>query len=79
VLPTLPGPGALAVGVSYVTSVGLPVDTHELRRMSNGDFLMFASPVVTAVNLTGLGSYGASEDILNCVIQEVSPAGNLVW
>ncbi len=67
------------VGVSYVTSVGLPVDTHELRRMSNGDFLMFASPVVTAVNLTGLDSFGASEDILNCVIQEVSPAGDLVW
>lgn len=67
------------VGVSYVTSVGLPVDTHELRRMANGDFLMFASPVVTGVNLTGLPQFGSNEDILNCVIQEVSPAGALVW
>lgn len=67
------------VGVTYVTSIGLPVDTHELRRLGNGDFLLFASPVVTGVDLTGLADFGANQDMLNCVVQEVSPAGKLVW
>lgn len=67
------------VGVSYVTSVGVPVDTHEFRRLANGDYLLFASPVTTGVDLTGLSNYGASEDILNGVIQEVTPSGQVAW
>jgi Arylsulfotransferase (ASST) len=67
------------VGVSFVTSVGIPVDTHEFRRLPNGDYLLFASPVTTGVDLTGLSNYGASEDILNGVIQEVTPGGQVVW
>jgi hypothetical protein len=67
------------VGVSFVTSVSLPVDTHELRRLGNGDFLLFASPVTTGVDLTGLGDYGPDEDILNCVIQEIGPGGEVTW
>jgi hypothetical protein len=67
------------VGTTFVKSVALPVDTHELRRLANGDYLVFASPVVTGVDLTGLDHYGSNEDILNCVIQEITPGGKAVW
>ena len=67
-------------GVSSVASVGLPVDTHELRQLSNGHYLVFASPVLTNVDLTGLAIFGGpSEDVLNCVIQEIDGNGALVW
>jgi hypothetical protein len=67
------------VGTTFVKSIAVPVDTHELRRLANGDYLVFASPVVTGVDLTGLNSYGADEDILNCVIQEVTPGAEVAW
>ncbi len=67
------------VAVQQVTSVGVPVDTHELRQTPNGNFLLFASPVVTGVNLTGLDRFVDDEDILDCVIQEVTPSGQVVW
>ena len=68
------------VAVSGVASIGVPVDTHALRRLSNGHYLVFASPVVTNVNLTGLPIFGGpSEDMLNCVIQEIDDSGNMVW
>jgi hypothetical protein len=67
------------VGESFVESVGAPLDTHELRVLPNGDDLLFASPVTTGVDLTGLGTYGPGQDILNGVIQEVTPGGQVVW
>jgi hypothetical protein len=67
------------VGVQYVTTVGVPLDTHELRRLPNGDYLLFGSPIRTGVDLEGLASFGANEDMLDCVLQEVSPSGALVW
>jgi hypothetical protein len=67
------------VAVNSVASVGLPVDTHELRRLSNGHYLVFASPVVTNVDLTGLLFGGPSSDMLNCLIQEVDDNGNMFW
>jgi hypothetical protein len=67
------------LGASFVQPAGVPLDTHELRLLANGDYLLFASPVTTGVDLTGLGTYGAGENILNGVIQEVTPAGQVVW
>jgi hypothetical protein len=68
------------VNVHDVAPAGLPLDTHELRRLPNGDYLMFAAPVVTGLNLTGLTMYsGRDEAILDCVIQEVESDGSLVW
>ncbi len=61
---------------SYLESSGIPLDGHELRQLSNGDFVLFAQPILTGVNLTGLGSFGANEDMIDCVIQEVSPTAN---
>lgn len=67
------------VSASFVATVGVPMDSHELRLLPNGDYLLFASPVTTGVDLTGLGTYGADENILNGVIQEVTPSGQVVW
>ncbi len=75
------------VGVTYPAApVDAPLDTHELRVLPNGDYLVFASTITTGVDLTGLrgsgitsSTYGANASILNCVIQEVTPAGQLVW
>ena len=64
---------------SLVQSVGMPLDMHDLRVMPNGDYLVFADPVVTGVDLTGLSTFGPEEDVVGCVIQEISPTGTLVW
>jgi hypothetical protein len=65
---------------SYVEPDGIPLNPHELQALPNGDFIMFSSPVVTGVDLSGLGgSFTSSEDMANCVIQEVDPTGAEVW
>ena len=54
----------------------LPTDFHELQVMANGDYLMIGSPVTQKPVTFGGTSYSA---IVDCVIQEVSPRGSLVW
>jgi hypothetical protein len=63
----------------YLQAVSSPIDEHELQILPNGDALVFSYPLVEDVDLTGLARYGASETIADCVIQEISPAGDLVW
>ncbi len=70
-----PGKGT----TTYVESSGVPLDTHELRYLPNGDYLVFAAPITTGVDLTGLASFGPSENIVGCDIQEVDPTGAVVW
>lgn len=65
--------------VSRVASDGLPLDLHELRVLPNGDFLVIANPITTGVDLTGLGTFGTNENMVECDIQEVTPAGASVW
>jgi hypothetical protein len=70
----------LATGqVSHVEPVGVPLDVHELRVLPNGDYLVIANPVVPGVDLTGLAGYGPDENVIDCVVQELSPAGAVVW
>ncbi len=64
---------------THVEPSGMPLDEHELRVLPNGNYLMLSDPIVTGVNLTGLGSYGADQDIIGCDIQEVDPTGAAVW
>src|SRR5207302_11268794 len=61
----------------FKTPVG-PTDTHELEEMSNGDLMMLSTPTKSNVDFTALG-LGPSATILDCVIEEVSPDGQLVW
>ncbi|HEY1957041.1 MAG TPA: aryl-sulfate sulfotransferase [Polyangiaceae bacterium] len=60
-------------------AVGSPTDLHELRLLPNGDYLLFTYPIEQGVDLTGLSTYGANETMADCKIEEVDPAGNLVW
>ena len=64
---------------TYVEPSGIPLDPHELRYLSNGDYLMISDPIMPGVDLTGLGSFGANEDMIGCDIQEVDPTGAVVW
>jgi hypothetical protein len=63
----------------HVQAVGSPTDVHEFRILPNGDYLLFTFPTETNVNLVGLQSFGSNATMADCEIQEVSPAGNLVW
>jgi hypothetical protein len=55
-----------------------PMDFHELEEMPNGDLMMLSSPLKSNVDLTALG-FSASATIIDCVVQEVRPNGQLVW
>ncbi|MEO8905749.1 MAG: arylsulfotransferase family protein [Polyangiaceae bacterium] len=65
--------------VTTVASPTTPTDDHELRVLTNGDYLVFTYPVETDVDLTGVNSYGPDESIYDCEIQELNPSGSLVW
>lgn len=54
------------------------IDEHELEEMSNGDLMMLSDPRKPNVDLTALG-LGSSATIVDCVLQEVGPDGQLVW
>lgn len=58
-----------------------PTDAHELLPMSNGHFMMIATPLMTtATDLSFLGpDFATVHQIVDCVLQEVDANGNLVW
>jgi hypothetical protein len=70
----------LATGnVTTLEAVNSPTDHHELRLLANGDHLILSYPFESGVDLTGLQQFGPGETMADCVIQELDPAGNLVW
>jgi len=62
-----------------VEAVGSPTDEHELTMMPNGDRLVFSYPLVSGVDLTGLGDLGPDATVADCEIQEIDANNNLVW
>jgi Arylsulfotransferase (ASST) len=62
-----------------LTAVGSPTDAHELRLLPNGDYLLWTYVLVSHVDLTGLQTFGSDETVADCEIQEIDPAGRLVW
>lgn len=63
-----------------VQTVGMVTDIHELQELPNGDYLVFSYPLLEGVDLTGLaGGITSVSTLADCVIQEISPAGGLVW
>jgi hypothetical protein len=71
---------------SDVSATGLALDPHELRRLTNGNFLIFTDQVETGIDLTGYPAVGADGlpfgpdgSLLPCDILEVDPKGNVVW
>ena len=71
----------LSTGATTVVTAagGGSADGHELQTLPNGDRLIFATPVRSGFDLRGLQSFGANSSILDCQIQELDSAGNLVW
>jgi hypothetical protein len=60
-------------------AVGSPTDGHELRALPNGNHLLLTYPTEEGVDLTGLQTYGSEETMADCEVQELDPAGQLVW
>ncbi len=64
--------------VRVVGTVGTPTDFHELQRLSNGNYLVLSYKLRNGVDLTSLGG-PASATVTDAEVQEVTPAGSLVW
>ncbi len=64
---------------TFVQPAAMPLSPHELQQLPNGDYVMIAIPIITGVDLTGLGNYGINENMLGCNIQEIDAKGALVW
>lgn len=65
---------------TVTTSVGVP-NQHDLLRLANGDYLMAADVVRTGIDLTSAWgpAYPSDASVLDAVIQELTPAGAVVW
>lgn len=64
--------------VRTVATVGAPTDFHDFRRLANGNYLLFTYRPRDHVNLSAHG--GPSDaTVVDSEIQEVTPAGSLVW
>jgi Arylsulfotransferase (ASST) len=72
--------GTLIGTVSAVGPHGMPrrANPHDLQRLANGDYLVGADVEQMHVDTS---AYGGSSDssVLNAELQEVSPAGQLLW
>jgi hypothetical protein len=68
-----------------LTAVGSPTDSHELRQLPNGDYLILTYTLVPHVDLTGMvalqakAPLGADETISDCQVQQLDASGQLVW
>ncbi len=65
-------------------TVNVPTDFHELYPAPNGNYWMMSYPLKGGVDLTGMNANppppsGPNSTIVDCVLQEVDPQGNLVW
>jgi outer membrane protein assembly factor BamB len=67
--------GALVRGFD---TVGGPADVHELVRLRNGNYIMAANMIRSGVDFSSWGG-STSGDLLDHVIQELTPAGQVVW
>jgi Arylsulfotransferase (ASST)/Bacterial Ig domain/RTX calcium-binding nonapeptide repeat (4 copies) len=64
--------------VRTLATVGVPTDPHDLRLLPNGNYLLLAYKPREGVDLTAFGG-PAGAIVLDAEIQELTPAGSLVW
>jgi hypothetical protein len=64
--------------VRTIRTVGSPTDIHDLRRLANGHYLAITYRERAHVDLTPYGG-PADATVLDCQIQELTPAGRRVW
>ncbi len=67
-----------SASTQYLRPVDRPLDFHELLPLSNGNRMMLTTPLRAGMDLSSLG-FGKNQTIVDCVINEVDPAGRLVW
>jgi hypothetical protein len=77
------GSGALAenldgTGVTRIRLIGVSPDFHELQQLPNGDYLMIGDRTTGPKSLASVGG-PARALLVDNVIEEISPAGKLVW
>jgi hypothetical protein len=64
--------------VRSIATVGTDTDSHELQVLPNGDYLLVSYPLRDGVDLSAYGG-PRSATVVDSEVQEVSPAGKLVW
>jgi hypothetical protein len=64
--------------VRSLATVGVPTDFHDLQRLPNGNYLLLAYRPRDGVDLTSIGG-PANATVLDGEVQELTPAGSLVW
>jgi Arylsulfotransferase (ASST) len=64
--------------VRTISAVGVDTDSHDLQQLPNGDYLVVSYVPRDGVDLS---PYGGPSDatVTDAEVQEVSPAGKLVW
>jgi hypothetical protein len=55
-----------------------PTDPHELHPMPNGDLMMMSTPLQSGFDLSVFGA-SSTATVVDCLLQEVNAAGQLVW
>jgi hypothetical protein len=61
-----------------LSTVGVGSDHHDMQQLANGNYLMVAYVAREHANLSSLGG-PADATVLDALLQEVTPAGGLVW
>ena len=58
-----------------------PTDPHELLQLPNGNRVMIATPLRSGFDLSSFGAAVARSNntIVDCIVEEMSPTGELVW
>jgi hypothetical protein len=68
-----------ALARTTVVAADGPTDAHEYQTLANGDHLVFTYLMTPGVDLSDLPKLTSNETMADCEIEEVDPAGNLVW
>lgn len=64
--------------VRTLRTVGSPTDHHDMEQLSNGNFLLDTYRLRRGVDLSRYGGHGVG-NVSDGEIQELTPAGQLVW
>jgi Arylsulfotransferase (ASST)/Bacterial Ig domain/Bacterial cadherin-like domain/RTX calcium-binding nonapeptide repeat (4 copies) len=59
-------------------TVGGTADHHEVLLLPNGNYILGRYPASTGIDMTGCGG-SASGTLIDAEVQELTPAGSLVW
>jgi hypothetical protein len=62
----------------WLSVAGIGLDFHELQPLPNGNLILLSSPLRSDVDVTTLGG-GSHGTILDCLLLEVAPGGQIVW